>query len=132
MLDRLVVSPGYPAQSGEVQTSLIERITQRLANSLTASIVAVAIVLAGLPLAVWLDLREISEYALRQQADGLAAVINGFRDYYANNVVGRVLSHPGRTEVLPNYQSVPGAIPIPATLSLELGSAMGEQKATAT
>ena len=130
MLDRLVVSPGYPAQSSELQTSLIERITQRLANSLTASIVAVAIVLAGLPLAVWLDLREISEYALRQQTDGLAAVINGFRDYYANDVVGRVLSHPGRTEVLPNYQSVPGAIPIPATLSLELGSAMGEQKAT--
>jgi hypothetical protein len=115
MSDRLVVSLVYP-QSSVRRSSLFERITQRLANSLTASIVALVIVLAGLPLAVWLDLREISEHASRKQADGLAVVISGFRDYYAKNVAGRVLSHPGHSEVLSNYQSVPGAIPIPATL----------------
>ena len=129
MSDRLVVSLVYP-QSSVRRSSLFERITQRLANSLTASFVALVIVLAGLPLAVWLDLREISEHALRKQADGLAVVISGFRGYYSKNVTERVLSHPGHSEVLSNYQSVPGAIPIPATLSLELASELGNENAT--
>jgi adenylate cyclase len=129
MPDRLLVSPGHPAQAGELRNSPLARTTQRLANSLTASIVALVIVLAGLPLAVWFDLREISENTLRRQADVLSVVINSFRDYYADNVVARVLSHPGGTVVLPNYQAVPGAIPIPATLSLEIGSKLGEANA---
>jgi len=37
-------------------------------------------------------------------------------------VVGRVQSAAGPTQVLHNYLDVPGAIPIPATLSLELGN----------
>ncbi|HEY7247583.1 MAG TPA: adenylate/guanylate cyclase domain-containing protein [Xanthobacteraceae bacterium] len=94
------------------------------------SIVLLAIVLAGLPLAVWLDLRALSESALRRQADALALVIDQFRDYYTFNVVGRVLSHPGGTVAVPNYQDVPGAIPIPATLSLEIGSKLGESSTT--
>jgi adenylate cyclase len=129
MSDRLFVSPGHLTQTSVPQKSLFERLAQRLANSLTASIVALVLVLAGLPLAVWLDLREISEYALRRQAAALALVINSFRDYYANNVVARVLAHPEGTVALPNYQSVPGAIPIPATLSLELGGELGEANA---
>src|SRR5260370_33899370 len=84
---------------------------------------------AGLPLAVWLDLRELSENALRRQAEALSVVIDHFRDYYANNVVERVLSHPGGTVAIPNYRDVPGAIPIPATLSLELGNKLGETSA---
>ena len=50
------------------------------------------------------------------------------RAYYAGNVVGRVLAHPGETQVVHNYESVPGAIPIPATLSLELGKVISEQQ----
>src|SRR5262249_33813725 len=47
--------------------------------------------------------------------------IDSIRNYYASNVVGRVLAHGEKTQVLPNYKEILGAIPIPATLSLELG-----------
>jgi adenylate cyclase len=130
MTDHLLASPGSLAATTKGPNPLLARITRRLANSLAASIVLLVIVLAGLPLAVWLDLREISENALRSQVDGLAVVIDNFRDYYANNVVARVLSHPGGTVVVANYEAVPGAIPIPATLSLDLGSGLGDAMAT--
>jgi class 3 adenylate cyclase len=94
-----------------------------------ALIVLVILMLAGLPLAVWLDLRVISENALRLQADDLNSLITSVRNYYATNVVGRVLNAPGTSsEVVHNYREIPGAIPIPATLSLELGKVVGEQQ----
>ena len=40
--------------------------------------------------------------------------------------------HPGATQVIHNYADVPGAIPIPATLSLELGKVIGEQQGNIT
>src|SRR5690348_4380492 len=89
---------------------------------------AVVLLLAGLPVAVYFDLKEISDGALRRQARDMNAVISSVRAFYASDVVGRVLASPGTTQVLPNYQSVPGAIPIPATLSLELGRIVSEQQ----
>jgi hypothetical protein len=94
--------------------SLSGRISGYLANNLSISVVLVLLVLAGLPVAVWLDLRNLSERALREQADDLSSMIDSIRDYYASNVVGRVLAHGERTQVLPDYAEVPGAIPIPA------------------
>jgi class 3 adenylate cyclase len=91
-----------------------------------ASLAAIAglilLLLAGLPLAVWLDLRNLSEHSLHSQADELGAAINAVRSYYSQNIVGRVLHATTPTAVVHNYHDVPGAIPIPATLSLELGS----------
>ncbi|MGO8920356.1 MAG: adenylate/guanylate cyclase domain-containing protein [Stellaceae bacterium] len=89
----------------------------------------VLLLLAGLPVAVWLDLRDISESALRQQAADLDSVISSVRGYYATNVVGRVLQHPDATQVAHNYRDIPGAIPIPATLSLELGQVVSQKQA---
>jgi class 3 adenylate cyclase len=88
----------------------------------------VVLLLLTLPVAVWLDLTHLAEAALRRQATDLNSVISSVRGYYASNVVGRVLSHPGQTQVVHNYESVPGAIPIPATLSLELGRVIGAQQ----
>src|SRR6266702_2033709 len=89
----------------------------------------VPVLLLALPLAVWLDLRNLSENALRRQASDLNSVITGIRGYYASHIVGRVLASPGSTQVLPNYEEVPGAIPIPATLSRERGRVISEQQA---
>ena len=47
---------------------------------------------------------------------------------HAAKVVGRILASPGTTKVVHNYRDYPGAIPIPATLSLELGKVVGEQQ----
>jgi hypothetical protein len=91
-------------------------------------ILLVLVLLAGLPFAVWMDLRNLTETTLLRQASDLNSVITGVRGYYASNVVGRVLASPGATKVLHNYEDVPGAIPIPATLSLELGHVISAQQ----
>src|SRR6185369_14263022 len=93
-----------------------------------ALILLVLALLAGLPVAVWLDLRNLTETSLLRQARDLNSAVSSVRGYYASNVVGRVLANPGSTQVVHNYEAVPGAIPIPATLSLELGKVIGEQQ----
>ncbi|CAN5383908.1 adenylate/guanylate cyclase domain-containing protein [soil metagenome] len=93
-----------------------------------AAIIGVLLLLIGLPVAVWLDLRNLAERSLTLQATDLNSVITSVRSYYATNVVARVLGSPGKTNVIHNYMDVPGAIPIPATLSLELGKVIGEQQ----
>ncbi len=89
-------------------------------------VVLVIVLLAGLPLAVWLDLRAVSEAALRRQVTDLNAVIGGVRDFYSSDVVGRVLSAHGSTTVTDDFENHPGAIPIPATFSLELGNVVSQ------
>src|SRR6516164_3400037 len=91
-------------------------------------VLLVLLLLAGLPLAVWLDLSNLVDANLRRQAMDLNSVISSVRAYYGANVVGRVLASPGTTKVVHNYQDIPGAIPIPATLSLELGKVISEQQ----
>ena len=124
----MVVSAPYSAEPPHDSPTLSgrpaafgERISGYVASRLFITIILVLLVLAGLPIAVWLDLRNLSERALTEQADELSSTIDSIRNYYASNVVGRVLAGGEKTHVLPNYAEVPGAIPIPATLSLELG-----------
>ena len=92
-----------------------------LGRNLAPSIILLMIVLAGLPIAVWLDMRSLSEAALRDQANSLISMIDSVRGYYAENIVGRVQANGGAAHVTPDYLDTPGGIPIPATLSLELG-----------
>jgi signal transduction histidine kinase len=88
----------------------------------------VAALIVGLPIAVWLDLSNLSDAALRRQASDLNSLITSVRGYYANNVVARVQASHGTTQVVHNYESIPGAIPIPATLSMELGRAINAEQ----
>lgn len=83
-------------------------------------IVLVLALLAGLPIAAWLDMRALSDRILSRQSDEVSRIINDMRNFYATDVVGRVLS---RNVAIPthNYREVEGGIPIPATLSIELG-----------
>ncbi|MEP3045834.1 MAG: adenylate/guanylate cyclase domain-containing protein [Roseibium sp.] len=86
--------------------------------------VCVVAALVLLPVAVWLDLRSLSDSSLRAQASSLNSIITDFRSYYARNVVARVLSSDDKTKAAHNYEAIPGAIPIPATLSLELADVL--------
>ena len=88
-------------------------------------VVVVLIALVGLPAAIWLDLRNLSDETLRRQASSLNGIITSVRSYYATNVVSRVVNSDTETQALHNYLDVNGAIPIPATLSLELGAEIG-------
>jgi len=92
----------------------------------------IVLLLIGLPFAVWLDLRELSERNLRAQASDLNRVFEAIRGYYGRNVVARVLGSTEPTKVVHNYTEHPGAIPIPATMSLELGKAISDQDANVT
>lgn len=78
-----------------------------------------------LPLALWMDLKSLSSENLNSQATTLNRVISSFRAYYAENVVKRVNEAGGAAHPLHNYRDVPGGIPIPATLSIELANAFG-------
>ncbi len=61
------------------------------------------------------------------------SIITSVRDFYARDVVGRILSAPGATtKIAHNYQDIPGAIPLPATLSLELGKVISEHQQNIT
>src|SRR3974377_1277625 len=91
-------------------------------------ILLVVLLLVGLPIAVWLELSDLVETNLHRQASDVNSIISSVRNYYANNVVGRVLASPGTTKVVHNYKDFPGAIPIPATLSLSLGKVISEQQ----
>jgi len=88
----------------------------------------IAGLLAALPVAVWLDMTNLAEAVLQRQATDLNSVLTSVREYYAANVVRRVLASPGSTAVAHNYEEIPGAIPIPATLSLELGKVVSAQQ----
>ncbi len=99
------------------------------ASNVRTLVLMIACLLVGLPIAVWLDLSNLGEANLLKQASDLNSVISGMRGYYASNVVGRILAAPGsKTQVLPNYETVPGAIPIPARLSLELAHVISERQ----
>jgi adenylate cyclase len=92
-------------------------------------VLLVVLLLVGLPVAVWLDLNNLTEANLTRQASNLNSILSSVRGYYATNVVGRILAAPGvPTQVVHNYEDIPGAIPIPATLSLELGHVISEQQ----
>ena len=90
----------------------------------------VAMLLIGLPLATWLDLRDITSASLTRQATNLSTVITGIRSFYASNIVDRVLAANGHAFVTAHYLEHPGGIPIPAKFSLELGHVIGNDQAT--
>jgi class 3 adenylate cyclase len=91
-------------------------------------VLLVALLLIGLPVAVWLDFSNLADANLRRQASDLNSIITSIRAYYATNVVARVVASPGTTKAVHDYEDLPGAIPIPATLSLELGKVISEHQ----
>jgi two-component system sensor histidine kinase/response regulator len=92
-------------------------------------ILTLLILLTGLPVAAWLDMKGLTERSLQRQATDLNAIVNGIRGFYSSNVVARVLAKQNESiHVLHNYLEVPGAIPIPATFSLALGSVVAENQ----
>ena len=101
---------------------------ERLSTRLLA--VLVAVLLVGLPLAVWLDLRVISANALTREATGLDSVITNIRGFYANDIVARIEAAHGHAEVTRFFMDHPGGIPIPATFSLELGKMIKDPDAS--
>jgi class 3 adenylate cyclase len=93
----------------------------RAARGYGALVLALVLaLLAGLPFAAWLDMRSLSDRILARQSDEISRIINDMRNFYASDVIARVAQ---KHVAVPthNYREVDGGIPIPATLSIELG-----------
>ena len=66
--------------------------------------------------------RKMSQY----ESQSLKKIISIFRSYYATNVAGHILSGDGQVTLSENYHQIRGGVPIPATLSIELGAAIAK------
>jgi len=117
--------PGVVHGIGE--QGLLDRMGLAFTNQPMWFALVVALALLLLPVAVWLDLRTISSEALSRQATDLNVIISEIRSYYARNVIARVADNGGQATPTHNYKSIKGGIPIPATLSLELGDVIGKR-----
>lgn len=93
------------------------------------SIFLVTLLLGGLPVAAWLDAQNLTAKIMEKQATATHAVLTSIRSYYSNNIVAKVLAVHGEG-VTPthNYESTPGGIPLPATLSIDLGRIVNEKQ----
>ena len=56
------------------------------------------------------------------QAEEISTLATGIRAYYADNVIARLQAADGKAVYTEDYRNVHGGIPIPATLSIELGA----------
>jgi class 3 adenylate cyclase len=121
-----------PKIRGEARMTAVKAATCVPAAANRRSWIVAALVgalLAGLPLALWLDLRNISEAVLTRQAHDIQSMLKSMREYYAIHVVDRVIAAPGvMTQVVHDYETSPGAIPNPATLSMELGAMVNDRQ----
>jgi adenylate/guanylate cyclase len=92
------------------------------------ALVVVCLLLIALPVVVWLDLTNISERTLQIQANAFDRVMDSIRKFYSTNVVAPVLASTEKVKVVSDYHSIPNSIPLPATLSLELGNIISEEQ----
>lgn len=80
----------------------------------------------ALPFVLVWTLQFHTEQESLRQARAIGSVISVIRSYYTKNVVGPVLASHGDVLVTERFRGMEGAIPIPATLSIELGEAIRE------
>lgn len=109
----------------QIEQRRVDRFWLKLIERPAVFLALVVIGLGMLPVAVWLDLRAISDASLQSQAIDLDQTISKIRTYYAQNIIARVQDAPGDITPTHEYHETPGGIPIPATLSIELGEVIG-------
>lgn len=75
-----------------------------------------------LPVVMFTAMSGATVAQMRLQADEISTLASGIRAYYADNVIARLQAADGKAVYTENYREVHGGIPIPATLSIELGA----------
>ena len=85
--------------------------------------------LCGLPLVGFLAMKSHAEKEALRDAGQFSRVISVMRSYYNNNVAQRIMASGGQQITLSDkYHQLPGGVPIPATLSIELGDLIRERE----
>lgn len=85
----------------------------RLARPSLIWIAVVAVLLVGLPVAILADLRELSRTALTKQAEEFSRIIDDVRDFYARDVVARVIAAHGEVQPTGRFRRWWAASPSP-------------------
>lgn len=75
-----------------------------------------------LPLVMINAISRATVVQMQMHAEEIASLVTDIRSYYADNVIARLQAADGRAVYSENYRDVHGGIPIPATLSIELGA----------
>ncbi|MFN9870575.1 MAG: PAS domain-containing protein [Cyanobacteriota bacterium] len=98
---------------------------QRLLKLILRPETVLWLLLAALLLLPLVMIRAISNATLAQMkmhAEEVSTLATDIRSYYADNVIARLQAADGKAVYSENYRDVHGGIPIPATLSIELGA----------
>ncbi|MEP1930629.1 MAG: SpoIIE family protein phosphatase [Hoeflea sp.] len=104
----------------------MNRIFDRFKNPANFLAILLSILLLGLPIAVWLDLRELTDEALTTENTTVGEIIDAVRSFYANEILGRIEPGGGDVQFTHEFRDVHHAIPIPATFSKELAGLISE------
>jgi PAS domain S-box-containing protein len=75
-----------------------------------------------LPVVMLKSLSAATVAQMELQAEEISTLASGIRAYYADNVIDRLQAAEDKAVYSENYRDVHGGIPIPATLSIELGA----------
>ena len=85
---------------------------------------AFVVVSLALPFVMYRALDEHTSHEALRQARAITLVATAARSYYATNVVGPAIRNKGFVTLSEVYHKIDGGIPIPATMSIELGKAI--------
>ena len=85
------------------------------------------IALLGLPFVLLATVRAQMQLESLENARAISEVMLQVRRYYNLNIVARLQQTPGPVTVTENYRDIPGAIPIPATMSIEIAHTLTEK-----
>lgn len=96
-------------------------------SGVTPTLIVFIILLLGLPYVIYNSLSLHAEDESLRLARSFSTAISTVRSYYTKNVAARVLENHGEVVLTEQYKTQAGGIPIPATLSIELGELLREK-----
>lgn len=106
---------------------MLKLLTHRLHTlGLSLPLLVFTAALAGLPFVIYKTLSDHAGSEALREARAFSSVISIVRSYYANNVSGRIQQANGLAILTEQYHTLKGGVPIPSTLSIELGDAIRE------
>jgi hypothetical protein len=119
-MDRVVGTAASPAPSLPQGGLGVRALSSLRRAGLTPALTLFLCALLAGPFVMYSALIHHAENEALKDARAFSGVISIVRSYYAANVSARLLSAPAHASVTERYRDIPGAVPIPATLSIEL------------
>jgi len=98
----------------------------KLSNVANFLPILLSLMLFGLPVAVWLDLRALTDESLETEITTIGEIIDAVRAFYADEILDRIDQDAGTVLFSHEFREMHNAIPIPATFSKELAGLISE------